>query len=568
MSLPDLTFPTTIYGRNSTPMDLRVLVYKGSATQIIRTVFNRISRGEFGNPLQECVELAQLIHEEMNAGLIGGGSQETAIQVFNSFRSFFGWMDKQNAEVSLKTIETKYRQWADYIYARVIQKEITHTTAYSNAYNVSKILSKILEKTRPLITTTRIQYSSKQWKNIYSDSQNLGDVFVFGHFLIDLANCLNLKAIYGPLPVEIKLRNGTAWDEWSGLPAPIKVECISPEVKKPNWQTKKTAANRSAYGSDRTLRTRYPLVNLRLEAELLIFLAQTSMNLAQAHKLKLAQFSYKSNIDGYQVLDYKNRRKGEVLFEVFSEYRHHFEQYLSWRKSIFGDKTDLLFPSICHLGRAPSTPPQFARIIKICKKIGIQYYGPRQLRKTRINWLLRQTRNPELTAEQAQHTRQVLHRNYEQPSLQVAKVEITRFWKKKDPTLQNVGPAPAPGVCNGIPKALVKPSRDAPKPDCVNPSGCLFCEHHRDIDSEDYVWSIASMKYFHTSAITNYRPVEKNSFNARSQIEIVIEILVAKLRWFKNSNEKREKWVVEALDRCSEENFHPHWAYLIDSVRI
>ncbi|MBM9995365.1 site-specific integrase, partial [Pseudomonas aeruginosa] len=106
-------------------------------------------------------------------------------------------------------------------------------------------------------------------------------------------------------------------------------------------------AARAAHDADRTLRTRFPIVNLRIESELLMFIAQTGLNLQQAHTLRVEQFHYTSHLDGYQIRTYKNRREGEVLFEIFASYREWFERYLEWRSEWFPNEPDgLLFPLI------------------------------------------------------------------------------------------------------------------------------------------------------------------------------------------------------------------------------
>lgn len=170
----------------------------------------------------------------------------------------------------------------------------------------------------------------------------------------------------------------------------------------------------------------YPLVNLRIIAELLIFIAQTGMNLSQAYSLLRAQYSYKSTIDGFEVRDYKERRKGEVLFEIFADYKAIFQSYLAWLDDVFGSTTDRLFPLVRTMGAAASTPPDFKRFKDdICTPMGIPFVGPQALRKTRINWILRETRNTELTAELDQHTRQTLLRVYEHAKSMTVKLALT-----------------------------------------------------------------------------------------------------------------------------------------------
>ena len=172
--------------------------------------------------------------------------------------------------------------------------------------------------------------------------------------------------------------------------------------------------------------------------------------------------------------DYKERRKGEVLFEIFAEYKTIFNAYLGWRDAVFGATTDRLFPFIRFHGALASTPPDFKRFRDdVCARTGIPFVGPQMLRNTRVNWLLRQSRDAELTAEQAQHTKQTLLRVYEKPSLQVAQVEVIQFWQKNDPRLaDNPMPCPALGVCDGVPKPIPGlTARKRPKPTVPNRQG-------------------------------------------------------------------------------------------------
>ena len=158
-------------------------------------------------------------------------------------------------------------------------------------------------------------------------------------------------------------------------------------------------------------------------------------------------------------------------------------------------------------------------------------------------------------------------RIYEQPNLLVAQVEVIQFWKKNDPRLSgNPMPCPAPGVCDGLPKSIPDLPKEAPKPDCTHPSGCLFCEHHRDIDGQDYVWSAASMRYLNTVILKRFRPTMAGKTDSARHVELAIDVLTAKLKWFRESNARRKAWVEEATERIAEGEFHPHWRYVIDSA--
>lgn len=570
MVIPDLSFPMVEYGKQETSWNLSILLFKGGAKAHSKSVIKRIAAGELGRPLPERIELVTRIHEAMTARLVGGGSSRSAFSTLRRLREFFSWADEFGQELSLNTVEDCYRHWCDFLINRLRLKAIKNKTAYNAGIAVSSILDSALERSHPLITTSRLRPQKRAFRavGVAADKQNLGDTFAFGHLCLDIIDGLSLDAIYGSLPVNIPLRNGGFLELWSRLQKSSTLVTLRPGYKN-KYLTRSVLKLRAEWEAEHSLRTRFPLVNIRIEAELLVFIAQTGMNLSQAHNLRRTQYSYKSTIDGYEVRDYKERRQGEVLFEIFSEYKRVFNAYLAWRDALFGATTDLLFPFVRIFGALASKPPLFGRLREnLCVQAGIRFVGPQILRKTRINWLLRRSRNTELSAEQAQHTKQTLLRIYEEPSLQVTQVEIIQFWQKNDPRLGlNPMPCPAPGICDGVPKSIIDLPPEAPKANCVQPAGCLFCEHHRDIDNEDYVWSLASMRFLNTVILQRFRPPKTGKSDSASHIELTNEVLTAKLKWFKDSNTRRKAWVEEAIDKLAEGDFHSHWLYLIESAQ-
>lgn len=570
VAIPDLTFPMVKYGLRETRWDLRVLLYRGAAKANVRTVFSRMAAGDFGRPLVERLELVKLIHAAMIARLVGGGAKSSAFNCLSDLREFFAWADEFEQAVSLETVENSFRHWADYLRNRVRLKAIENSTACVGGNVVATILDEALERSQPLFRTTRLRWQKQGARaaGVAADKQNLADTFAFGHLCLDVINSLPLETVWGPLPVTLRLRDGRTLEQWSGLRAPSTVASLQPGYKN-RVHTRTTLQTRADHEADRTLRTRHPLVNLRIFAELMVFIGQTGMNLAQAHELRRTQYSYASSIDGYKVCEYKDRRKGEVAFEIYRDYKAVFEEYLAWRDAVFGATSDRLFPFVRTMGALASTPPDYKRLREdICAPLGIPFVGPQMLRNTRVNWLLRQSRDPELTAEQAQHTQRTLLRVYEKPSLQVAQAELIQFWQRNDPRLTgNPTPCPALGMCDGAPKPLAGLPPEAPKADCTQPAGCLFCEHHRDVDSEDYVWSLASMRFLNGVILQRFRPAAKGKADAAAHVELTLEVLMAKLTWFSESNAQRRAWVDEANVKLDEGDFHLHWRYLIESAQ-
>lgn len=563
-AIPDLTFPMVKFGPRETPWDLKILLYQGGAGANAGKVGSLIAAGALGAPLLERLELVQQLHEAISGKLVAGGSRFTPGGIIEALRTFFGWAEQANHPLGLQSVTETYSHWTDALLHRVrAMKDLSMASAYDSALRVSNVLSQLLFRATPLIQLCRITKPArrKSVQGVKADKQNLAWTFAFGHLLQDVCDGLSLEAIRGPLPIRISLRSGGELVEWSKLKPDSTRVVAKRDTALRRHNARLSDATRAAYSNDGTLRTRHPLTNLRIEAELLMFIGQTGMNLGQAHKLKLRDFFYSSDIDGYKVGDRKNRRGGEVLFEIYKEYRAHFERYLAWRRELFAGDTRL-FP-LYTLSRIDTKPPQLSRTKKTCKNLGVSFVVPSALRSTRINWLLRRSGDADLTAEMAQHTKETLLTVYERPSLQRAIGETMRFWAKNDPALARTIPV-APGVCTGEPLPVKAMPVNASPPDCVRASGCLWCEHHRDIDSQDYIWSLGCFRHLKIIEVSKYRAPEKST--VAHPADCAVQRLSDKLRWFKESNALRRSWVEESLVRIEEGSYHPDWSELIESV--
>jgi hypothetical protein len=566
--IPTLTFQGVPFGEKETPWTLLPLLYKGGAATRANLVGAMIESGALGSALPERLPMVKGLHSVIQGNIAGGASKWSELGALDTIRRFFRWIDEREMSASLQEIEATYLAWTDYLLHRVrTVKDISEIGAYSTASKLGRYLDRVLERRKPILLQSSLRSPPirRRVLSAKADKQNLEHTFAFGAALLDICNSLDLNALWGPLPVRIRLRTGQTLLEHSMAgrrewPHPLKEDAISRRA-----QEKAKAAHHAKHEAERTLRTRYLIVNLRIEAELLVFIAQTGMNLAQAHQLRIDQYSYTSSTDGYQVRSYKQRRNGPVLFEIYSGYREFFERYLEWRKAIFPNDSDgLLFPLI-RRSRHISTSPSFNKIQAACQKLSLQFFPPQKLRKTRVNWLLRRSRDADLTAELDQHTKATLLQVYEEPSLQVAMTEVTRFWRNHDPAIA----PPSPGICVGAePTPLVDIPREATAPDCITPAGCLWCEHQRDIDSFDHVWSLCSFRHLKTQELAMVRPaVQRNVVAPPHPAGLAIDRITYKLRFFKNSSQVRLQWVEEGLTRIEEGHFHPDWASRIDSYK-
>ncbi|ASU39421.1 hypothetical protein hmeg3_14725 [Herbaspirillum sp. meg3] len=555
IKIPDLDFPMVEYGKLEEPWTLLPLLYSGGSAASVKNVSSAIEKGSLGPCLLERLNLIERVHQEMTDDLIAGGSRYSAKARIRVLRVVFTWADRVGADLRLETVTENYRAWTDeLLYRQLVLKEIGGHTVHSFASVFSALLSPILGREYPLIKETRIRKPRGNGKfgTSAADKVNLTETFKFGHALVDICKCLSFEAIKGRLPIEVCLHTGHSLQYWSGVPKPVA------SFNKKNMgpsQIRGLEEKRAIRQADNSLLARSPLVNLRIEAELLLFIAQTGMNLQQAHLLQMDAFHYTSYLDGYQVRRYKERRQGVVLFEIFSEYRVHFEEYLRWRNAWFPEqKKGLLFPSIIR-GRNRTSAPGFWQIISLCQKCDIPFVRPRSLRKTRVNWLLRRMSDPLQVAEIAQHDLQTLLRQYAEPHPQLAMVEISKFHAKN---ASHVTP-PGPGSCETpTPEPLDNIPNGAPMPDCISGGGCLFCRNHRDIDSYDHIWSLVSFRYLKSLELARFIPPENSEFPPHPA-EMVIQRITQKIKFFESSSEVRSIWVKESLLCIEEESYHPSW---------
>jgi hypothetical protein len=566
MDIPDLTFPEFTYGKVAVPKDLRILLYRGGAGTHAKKVFRLITEGDLGQPVEARVSLVVKLYEGIRGVLAGGGSPETAITQIEVLRALYRHADRMKADLTEASAKGIYVDWIAYQHHRQRLKLIKAQNVYSTGVLVSVLLAAALDlPPKALRRAARLQAPKKPRRvlGVAADKQNLADTMAFGHAMLDITEGIPAEAINGPLPVRIQFRTGQIIEEWSGLIPTGNLKTYtapqSPAVRRYR------VARRELAMTDTSLHARFPLANLRMEAEMLIFIAQTGMNLAQVVAIKMGKFSYQSYHDGYAVRRiYKGRRLGEVEFEIYSEYRVVFERYLDWRAALFPEDPDgLLFPFIAAPGKSGRQHHAFIRIHKKCTALGIAYICPRMLRSTRINWLLRRSKDPDLTAEMAQHTRQTLLGIYEKPSYQVTMVEATNYFHQADPSIT----PPGPGACvEQQPEPLPNIPFSAPQPDCISPAGCLFCVHQRDIDSLDHVWSLTSYRYLKTLERARQKPISKS--DVESHVATVIQRVTDKLRAIEGSSATRGEWAKEAQARVDEGQHHPHWDGFIQLAEI
>lgn len=563
-TLPDLTFPRMPIGTHGTPWDLKVLLYRGGAETNRRKVSGAIAKGKLGRPILTRAPLVICFHEQVQARLERGDSFRTVGLLLARLFSFVSWADAKAMELSLETIRDAFLSWAEHLIHRCrIKKDLKEGPAYGTAVHVAALVGvaidcSIAEPGRALMKHTRLRATAKKKAVLgaQADKQRLDQVFEFGHFITDISIGLSRDAIRGALPVSIPLRSGQNIQ----LKGFLKRPALDPQDIINASDRRRAIRARAPLAPDvSAIEIRPYLINLRIEAELLIFLAQTGMNFSQAAKLRREQYRWQSEgneLNAFRV--YKGRRSGEAIFRCFKAYRAHLTQYLAWVDEMgLSEEDDRLFPFIYHRGGVPPEyhDPSLAATALLCSKVGIKHFRPQVLRKTRVNWLLRRSRDPALTAEQSAHMKETLLKDYEEPHYQSAIAEIIRFHRETDPTMT----PPGPGVCVAAgekPQRIDSAPPESPEPDCISPDGCLFCQHHRDVMNGDYCWRLASHSRLKNLEALLLKPAKSQPVQPA---HAVIARIDSKLEAIAAGSDIRAQWVTDARDAIRSERYHPLW---------
>ncbi|MCE7032420.1 hypothetical protein LY625_07265, partial [Lysobacter sp. GX 14042] len=417
------------------------LLWRGAAGTNAARVLPRIHGGELGDAVATRGPPLELVFEFLSAEAARGARDATIRNFFSALREFYRYVDDQDGDVDLVNIRAWYKEWVEHQYQRVRARKLNERVAYHQGKTVASLFARAMEV--PFVsmaTGTRLKKprKSKRTLGLEADKASLATTRAFGGDLLDIVSCLSFDNCMGPLPVTVTLQsNGSSKELWCGLQPASRVRAeVHAEALKVGGP-KMIRAFRSRRSLHPELTERFKVINLRTSAEFLIFIAQTGMNNAQALAMTMGDFRYESILDGYALRKYKHRKRGEVEFEIYGEYRPHFERYLKFRKQAFppGYST-LLFPVLSRPGIPLGRQLDITNVRRLLVELGRPFVSPQKLRGTRVNWLARAVGDNSLVADMAQHDVTTLERIYLKPNHQVAAVEWTEYFGSVDRSVQ------------------------------------------------------------------------------------------------------------------------------------
>ncbi len=538
-----LDFPSISYNGRETPLTLRSLLYKNGPSCRVSSFDAELVNGQFGSVIQERLPLVVAIHQVLNSYVSSGGSKSTLKNRVLHVREFYTYCEQLGRNATHATACELYCSWVDEIYDQLRRKGGNETAVYGKATSLASLLGEATDLGRALFVCKSGLTSPRKSRGgmLQIDKQDLQATKKFVQDLLDIRSALGASAFQQKLPVSIKFQDGAAHDLYGGL-SQFEKEIDSKLL-------------------DSSMSVRYPLYNLRSDAEKLLFISQTSMCLSDADKLKAGDYRFETKGGICEVREYKGRKGGEVVFRVYSEYKPMLVEFIRFRKSMGIDSyTDKLFGKVPQPGTKVSDIPHPRSLTNFMSRAGRKVISARVLRKTRQNWLARKGGDLRAAAELGQHEVKTFVRDYFRPHHQTAATEWTGFFKR---TLYSEN-AVLVGECNGKPEPIEEKPEFIDSPDCKNEALCLFCINYKGIASYSYVWSLLSYRCLRDRE----KLMIKLSLGDVSGVEAVISRIDDIVEAFRCVGQKYSSWASKAMNSVSSGNYHPRWSGYIQLVEV
>ena len=240
---------------------------------------------------------------------------------------------------------------------------------------------------------------------------------------------------------------------------------------------------------------RLVLAGLAHDAFLLMFLAQTGMNLAQVCDLRWdGNLTVGAERQRFRAIKARAGDR-EVVFEIPAGFVQMFKRYLDLRQYLcFEERSELLFPR--------ATPKILSNLYKRLRKFDSQLPRilSRQWRAAKSDWLIRNT-DVSTAALLLQNSERTILKAYAAGSDSAHLEEMTSFLGKVSAAVVPAGEALehatpcAVGSCTDSGHPVAIQPLIAPAPDCKKMEGCLFCEKFRVHADERDTRKLLSCRY-------------------------------------------------------------------------
>lgn len=548
--------------------DFRAFLHKGGATLAPVRSRDDLARRKAGPIHVGRLPLVKALHAVFIERQDSGVAPVTLGSFIVSIREFWNFCDVNEFRFSGLNLAPISRATRSFVIALVHKfrtGKIQERTAGQSAWNVVGLIAEALEiKTGTLIGRTTMPRINPGSQAKAHEKLDLAVVDEFSRDLTSLVASLEGDRIYGAFPVVLELSGGKTIHYWGQGPTPI-----GGKLTFKNWSKARISAHRNF---DSSYPRRLPLLQIRVQAECLRFIEKTGMNLAQALDLTFGAVRYESYSGEYEAAGFKDRAGHNVAFRISKQFRPSFDRYLEFRKAAFdGQPVADLFPFVGKDGReSRHIATRGFRVLKrIFAKAGKPFVNPSILRFAkgqRLIRLLATGGNIATVASALQNTIDVVIKSYLMGSQQMAVAEFTKFLRTVAERSAN-HPVRAGGDCGapGNPEEIPQLAGDIPKPDCVNPAGCLFCKHYRGVRSKDYLRRILSYRVF-------LRLRASLPASSTSLVDRVVVPTIARINDYvesvSQSSEDLKMAVITISASIEKGEYHPAWRGWIELLQL
>lgn len=546
------------YGTHETPWDLSIYLYAGASLEHRRTVVRSIQEKKYGDICQHRVQFISNLFDYFEYKIQSGLSRATIISQLERISIFIKWCDKYNKNLSIVSFVDDFIAWVNDEKIRAQKENLNEFAARKMCTMVANIIAKSQGlQNFPDGKSLMLRTQFNKPIIIKEDSDLIKDVEImkFGQFLKVIIDQLTVDAIRGELPLLLKLDN----NKEIILKSHFKGSKLSVDKMSPSDKNKYFNARKALEAHENILDSfhRLALLNLRIEAELYLFISQSNMNLSQALSLKQTEFRMMKQDDEYEVFTvYKNRKQGEATFRCYKDYRSIFLNYLKWLKEIGFTEEDSLFPFVAIRSVFKTKEKQYKpqRLRELCKQTSIPYISTQKLRTFKSNWLFKNSDDKSVVVTLMSHDKKTFEKHYRKQTKLESIKELSEY-NAKDLVKLLIG------LCASH---CQNPKNDQTietsiSPDCINPEGCLFCINHKDIRSYDYCFKLLSHRYLKQLELT------LNPHNGNHPAKDIITRIEQKIEHLKELGDSEKKWIVQAEASVMSGDYHSDWS---DSILL
>lgn len=552
-------------GRAAFDYDLRKLIFWGGANlppklQDYAEISNLV-----GPIIENRIPLVIELHKTFQSNISAGIRQKTVGTRILILRTFFSFSESKNIDLSMcfESARTAVSHWIQYQWQRVRTGAITEDTAHTYAWSIVSTLAEIFDCSgEELIGRVTLPRSNKDGRT--NEKVDLQAVDNFLGDLEDIVNSLNLNAIHGHWPIAINFRNGEKilYNGSGSYPQKLSAEI---------FRSSKNESRRKKRNNDTSYASRRKVVNLRVNAEILLFIGATGANLQVTLDLKVQDLKYQSFGEQYKVIGFKNRKQESVEIRIPKSYRKNLESWLTFRTMVFeGICVENLFPILdTNLIEAKLEGERgFRSLERIFNRAGKKRIPAVVLRAARAQKLIRSDaagKDLSKVAAELQHGLPTLLKSYIKGSQQTASIELTQYFKNLKET-ESRNNLRVGGSCNipNSPRSIDSAPNSHPEPDCINPSGCLFCKHYRSIDDFDYIHTILSYQEFLKMRLR----LAGSNKALDPMILSAIEKITEHINYVMSMEGKISADAKLAAELIENGDFHPRWRGWIELLTI